>query len=653
MLSPELRSPIFFSALVGTLYLLGGLFPGALNWGFHFLGFLPWHHTMLYGATLVWLLYFVLRAHPEELIAPLAKKYQATPWQIFFGTVFIMICSAVLLRVRAPLLGDGFYLIKNYYEAAQGTSPLYPRDEPLATYYYPVFFRLIGLSSFEGFLNSFLVADILLGAGFIFNAFMITKTMFTEDSHRILAFVFLLALPYMELFFGYVETYPVVLFALSLFINTAVSYLHQKTPFWVIPPVFLVMCLTHYLSSLLIFSLLYLAYTELKRKRVAQVAAGFGIAALLGVGLLSAIDFDIEKFTSWVPYSHLLSILESSDPLENYAQAYTLFSPFHFIDIANLLVLLGAAPLFIVLNTLRKNRLALSLSPLTRFLTTAIVPFGLILFLIKFDLGAARDWDVFSPYFFLLALLAACFMFRLTDAPAVRSYALIILISLTNSFVFYYLNADTEPSIRRFASFFDNRTLSQNGFYGASLQLALYYHQVADINEPVRIWKTYAELFPADERGYQNIINNLSRPGQEAEVFRTYAQWFARDPEHPSVKQRFEAFCLSTGNRFFEKGDLSSAAAYYQHALQIDSTNPRSYNNLGSVFAEQHHYDLAIVMFEKAIALDSSYADALHNLGDAYIDSGSRRRGLSFLQRAARLGNRQAQNELLQQRISW
>lgn len=652
-MSTELRSSLFFCVGLVVLHLFGLLFPGPLNWGFHFFGFLPWHTAVIYFAAAAWIVIFILKGKPEELIEAAGRSIERFPIQFLLATLVVLVSFAFLLRVQAPLLGDSFYLLKNYSQAAQGIAPLYPRDEPLATYYFSFILRILGGTSYSQYLTGFFIADLILGIIFIITTFVIAATLWKAPQHRALAFCFLLFLPYNQLFLGYVETYSVVLCVLSLYVCAAVRYLDGKLPFPFVPAAFLLMALSHYLSSLLFLSLLYLSFLELKKGNVKQLVYGYGIVFVSLIVLLRIVDFDIQRFTSWVPYSHFLSYRVSSDPMENYAQAYTLFSGYHLIDLLNLLLLLGAIPIYMTTKELGERKKKLAISPPITFLVLALIPVALFLSFVKFDLGAARDWDVFSPYAFLLGLLAATMFFKSIELPAIRTYALLVAFTFLNSIFFYYVNSDAESSVMRFKALFDQRTLSQNGFYGGSLQLSMYYHEIHNTAEPVRLWQTYTDLYPEDNRGYQNIINNLSPDRHEREIDRTFERWYIHNPDNEEMLKAFKRYSFGNGNSYFLNGNLEKAAIYFQIALRLDSSDANSWNNFGSVLAEQKKLDKALEMFAGALAIDSSYADALHNIGDAYIDSGAKNKGYDFLRRAARLGHEEARRDLTQAKLNW
>ncbi|MGA1197029.1 MAG: tetratricopeptide repeat protein, partial [Candidatus Latescibacterota bacterium] len=60
------------------------------------------------------------------------------------------------------------------------------------------------------------------------------------------------------------------------------------------------------------------------------------------------------------------------------------------------------------------------------------------------------------------------------------------------------------------------------------------------------------------------------------------------------------------------------AQASYQEALSFQATDPRIYNNLGSVMMAQKNFAQAEIAFLEALKRQPDYARVYHNLGDLY-----------------------------------
>src|SRR5437899_7557135 len=197
-------------ALIG-LHILGYLFPSAFTWGFHAFGFLPLQLLLLYLILAIAVLLLARLGILERAAAAAVGFMEKSQYQFLVTVIGIFILSSLVFKVRVPLLGDSFFLVKNFSEALRNTGPLLYRNEPLATYYFYSVIHLFQPTTYAGFLSAFLGADIILETGFILCAFFITKSLFADPVDRLLVFVLLLVVPSIQLCFGYVEVYAAVL----------------------------------------------------------------------------------------------------------------------------------------------------------------------------------------------------------------------------------------------------------------------------------------------------------------------------------------------------------------------------------------------------------------------------------------------------------
>ena len=59
---------VVISLALILFFISGYFFPGSLNWGFHFLGFLPWYATVLFGIAAVIVLLVSVKAEAEHFV---------------------------------------------------------------------------------------------------------------------------------------------------------------------------------------------------------------------------------------------------------------------------------------------------------------------------------------------------------------------------------------------------------------------------------------------------------------------------------------------------------------------------------------------------------------------------------------------------------
>ena len=636
------------AAGIGALTVAGAFLPYASAWGFHFLAFLPSSYLASYVALFAALVLFTLRGNVDRVVAGASGFMTRHPAAFLICCIGGFAAFAYTFRVGAPLLGDGFYLVRNYSEAARGVAPLYYRNEPLATLAYSLFLKAFGISTFAQFLESFLRAELIFGAGTITSLFFTIRLLVRSSEDRFLSFGFVLAFPIMQLFFGYVEIYAAVVCAVSLFLLTAALYLTGRMRFRFLMLSFLLMSLTHYGTLLLAPALCYLAARESAQRGIREIAVGVGLLAAAVTALLAAVGFDITQFSSWVPHSHILPIAASGDPSEQYTSAFTLFSFSHLVDLANLFLLVAPCALILIAFAVFRNFRALLASSLHRFFLIALAPALGLMLVVKYDLGGARDWDVFTFVFYILSLYAAIVFSSSEAAGRRRVLFLLAGVTFLGSYLFFSVNSRPEASVARFTSLLDRRLMSQAGFYSASLYLAQYYHQMRNASEPTEIWKRYAAEFPADERGHQNLLTNAVKNGaiSEEEIGLLFEQWAPVAPETSSVHALYSAYCMEAGSKRQAAGDLRGAERLFRRASDLSPASASAQNALGVVLMLEGRLDEALGRFHRASALDAGFSEPFWNIGKISIDRGDRELGLAQLRQAALLGHPQAASRL-------
>src|SRR5208283_2061202 len=236
---------VVFSTVLILFFLSGYFFPGSLNWGFHFLGFLPWYATMLYGAAAIIALFVCSKIAPDRLIGRLTQFMDERPLVFMGASLFIFVAAAVLFRIPAPLLGDSFTLLYNFSDFKSGISPLAPWHEPLSIFVLYHLTNFLGIGSFAEASRSFFIGHLTMGCGFIVTTFFIVRNVFSSPMQRFLVFILLLILPYMTFFMGYIEVYSVSTVALALFILCSVLVIREKISFIVIPIMYFIVTLSH------------------------------------------------------------------------------------------------------------------------------------------------------------------------------------------------------------------------------------------------------------------------------------------------------------------------------------------------------------------------------------------------------------------------
>jgi len=630
--------------LIG-LNILGYFSPGSMNWGFHFLGFLPPFFFIIYIllACVIFLLFYSGRL--ERLVSAGSALMENKPYTFLASTIFMFIVFAFVFRINASVLGDSFNMIYNFRSFASGVSYLAPWHEPLSMYvlYYAV--TMIGSLDYSQLSASFFIIDIILGILFIIGTYYLVKRIFSSPLHKFMTFVFLTTLPYMEFYFGYIEVYAVSSLLLVLFILFSISTLQHKLPFYYVPIIWLLLTFSHYINGLLGPAVIYLAYLEYKEKRIKEVIIGFAGALIILLITLVAAEFDMERLINISPVSHFLSLTGNISAINSYSQAYTIFSIYHFVDIANYFIMMSPfAILIIIIWASYYKEESFFGNPLNLWFTIALIPIFLYYLVSKLEQGNASDWDAFAGQFFLLALFATVLFFQRENQLTAKIFSLIICVSLLHSLPWFAVNAPKESSIRRFQSLWNPHILSHLGNYTHALRLFRYYESQDDTLGQLDVWDRYSRIYPYDPRAYINEleVTNLYASNDYDRKIKTYERWALADPSNDSVRYALSSVCVNSGNKYFHDGKLDKAKNFYLKAILADSSSSRAYNNLGSVYAQQGKIDTALILFERAIKLDTSYAEALYNIGNVFMEKGNKKQAVEFIVQAARFGNPQA-----------
>jgi hypothetical protein len=637
---------------VAALHVAAMFLPPSLTWGFHFLKFTEPVVAVAYVLAASLLVVAALRGRLEPALDRLSDASRRPA--LFFGAALAaFVAAGFAFRVDVPLLGDSWYLVKNFAGALRGTEEVLPRDEPLATWYLSTVLGVFGVRTYREFLDAFFAGGMLLGAGFLAAAFATVRVLFADARQRTVAFLTACAFPAAVLFFGYVETYAVVLLMVSLFVLSGLLYLRGELRFWVVAVVFLAQALTHYLTIVTFPALAYLGWLGVRDGRKKDVAWGSAAACGLFLAVLFAIGFDVSNYFSQVPHKHYLPLLAPVDPVERYSSPYTLFSPFHFIDLANLAVLLLAPAIGIAVVGLwhgRGTREAKGGGGARRdivFLLGASAPALLFGFIVKFDLGTARDWDVLAPYSYIVLLLAFAWAFaRAPGGAAAGSAGVIAASTLLHSMLWWSVTGADAAAVDRFRSLMDERLTGQGGMYSANLYLSRFYRQAQRPGrESAELWLRYIWLYPGDIRGFRNVLYNTQEEGAAAaaEKIRGWSRAFGRNP---LTDRTMVELAVEFGNAALEAAALDDAEHFYRAALDVEPGSSAAWNNLGTVNARRDRFEEAAEMFAKAVEIDPGFADAWFNLGRTLLATGKVSGAREAFEESARLGNRSARSLL-------
>ena len=633
------RVTIVFTIVIAALQVIGSLYPVGMLWGVHSFGFLspPFllGYLILTGAGLL----YCAKGNIMQPLTALTRFMDRKPVRFLVLSCVLFIVTAVLLRIRVSLLGDSYTFLNNIENTLHGDHSLDLANEPIALSFYFMMAKILGATSEPEIMNAVFIGELFLGCGFIIATYFTVSTVFQEkgDIRKVLAFLYLGATPYMQVFFGYAESYAVVLFMLSCTILVMLLYFKHRTPFWLVMPVFVVQFFTHYMGTLLFPLVMYCAWCEYKEKSLSHILFGVLSAAITVCFVLAIGGFHAERFIRQNDHGHFLSLFGTGGQYD----AYTFFSPFHVLDLINILFLMvPGSMLLIVLGYSRIHTIGLSRLQLS--LLCAIVPFIVFLLFMKFDLGMAKDWDVTAPYFYVVSLFALIFFLRDFAPARVRSMCMVLVATILPSCGFFQMNATESASVRRTASLMDHRIMPQSGFFQTSFHLSMYYVYQHEPDSMIAIWKQYTAQFPADTRGYAKLAKSYWETGERSydAIIQTYEQWLRIDPNDTSARNDYANFCVVAGISSSNNGHMDDAIARYSRAITLNPHLTAAYNNLGLIYHQQGSLDMAMSYYRKSIVTDAAYARGYKNLASAYVATGHPDSALPYFHKAIELDPR-------------
>ncbi|TAK62142.1 MAG: hypothetical protein EPO24_05205 [Bacteroidetes bacterium] len=334
------------------LQCIGIFFPSAYNWGFHFAGFLPGYIAAIYLLLGTIALLTIAYGKQETVLNAVGSLAEKKPVFFLLGIITFFLALAFTFKIQVPLLGDSYVITNIIENAVNGRQALRLHSEPLSIFFFYSISVLTGAAQTAEIQNAFFFAELLLGVGYCINIFVIAKTLFSDGKKQALLTGFLMTLPSLQLFLGYIEWYPFVFFCLSLYLLTIVLYIKRNTPFYFLLPAYFLVVGSHYVNGLFLPALLFLAYHEIKTNGYKHLLIGTGILCLLGFVLLWMMDFDAMKLFQREEPVPLLALFSTDDRYN----VYTLFSVYHAIDILNLVIMLGSfTALFFFVSFVKKR----------------------------------------------------------------------------------------------------------------------------------------------------------------------------------------------------------------------------------------------------------------------------------------------------------
>lgn len=505
-------------------------------WGIHHLYFFPrWVGWVLIIMTISFFVppvnSFLLKFF-ESVFSVLWKNFvrilyletKIKKYQLFAMTSFLAIPLFWALRTKFFLLGDG------YFKLATVSSGVITPTEPLDGIIHHQFYRL--LTSISPGIDpsfSYTILSVACGGMFVFLILCLSDLLGGTAFKKVLIFSSLLTLGSIELFFGYVESYTILLVGLTLFILFSILYIQGKAN---IILSFLVLGFSigvHVSAIVFIPALLYVIFWKWKKEKWRSIDI-FTLLSLLGC--LAIIFLAMSKVFLMEGegnrFGQFLPVLPSAKT------GFTMFCGAHFWEFINQLLLISPVGtllfLFFLFYTLKFKTFTVRLrsrslskvegkDPILNFLLISSLLGLLLVFIYNGRLGNA-DWDLrsFAGIFFTLFGMLI-FVKWGSQWSRFKNYGLILIaVSFFHTIPWIMVNANRQMSVDRYimTSTHDRHNLSTKG--GGMWRMARVLWMAGLIKERDEILKEGIKRNPFELGCYFLLAQslNLQRKYDEA-----------------------------------------------------------------------------------------------------------------------------------------
>lgn len=598
-----LLRPALVAAIFLALHTIPLVWRPDPSWGVDFLYFLPAPVQGLF--VLLSALLFVpgvrrsIRACANAL--PFALLGRGPRVRISrFLVILIALAGFVLLSTARHFLGDGYPVLGNLEAGFWSEAPRAPLSWALIRALHDVCQPYLDTAE-----NTYRIYSYASGVLYVLLAFPVAACIGKTNRDKTIVCAFLFTAGYIQLFFGYVEHYPLFMPGLLLYLLLGLQTLKQRLTLFAPASVLGVLIALHTAFTVFAPSLAFLAYRAFRQQQdvIASWKNAFtNIAALCCVPVTAALfvglsGIGFEAYVSRMGGRNFLPLF--AEP--GYLSQYRIFSPAHILDFLNQQMLAAPAvcmSIFLVGGKAFTNR---------PFLTVcAFVPL-LFTFVANPEIGAFRDWDAFSlPALPLTLWTAAAFVDGKKAGKSRFDTAFVLCgAAALHTFAWIGVNASASAAQARFIQLADR--LSGNAGVNSWMILGAFHETRKNDAAALQAYKRALDVDPTNSN-----------------------RW------------------LTIGVFYRERQQFARAIEYFKKAQELQPDLAMPYMNLGAAYSDIRQFDRAIDYTLKAIALDPDLASAQMNLGSIYRKSGQPDKAIQHLEKAAALrpGNGAAHGHL-------
>ncbi len=601
------------------LQALAAFLPGPWLWGINHLAYAPLALRLMVpalGLAVLWSPAAV--ALGRWMTRSLAPALPGNRWVAYVlaplaGGVCFWVC-----RTSVPYLGDGWFLGEL---VAKGHA--FHGFDWLAYYLHAKLFQVLSLQGEGHAFRLFAVVSVIAGVLYLVVIAWGARRLGRDASERVLLYALLLVFAPIQMLFGYVECYGLLLVAMTLFLlRLAVAYREGGSLF--APAVALGAGLFFHLNALFLSPVLLLAVfrppADAARpgwRRLCDV----GLPLLIAVGL--AVGVHLLEGYNWAWFEHdFIQKREGRTLLMPLIGEPGLVSVTHIKDLVNLLLLLAPVALAMLAVGARRNSAPgpsgdgtasraehadCSEARLTHILLFGSAWIVLLMLTLDMVLGMPRDWDLLAaqaPVFVIAAYVVWTGRGRSGVDPG--SLGAIAVVAGLLVLPWIWLNTDATRSLTRFGDVLDGQSAYAQA-YGHE-EIGKYHRKRGEDALAIAEYRRVIELFPTNPRFHALLAALLYNTGDKAGAFEAFRRTLEADPEYP--------LALEMMARLHAEGGEPDSAIGYARKLAGHPKESADAAELHGIVAERlDEPQEAIEAYKRAFMKDNRRIGVLERIG--------------------------------------
>jgi Tfp pilus assembly protein PilF len=610
----------FFVSVFALLIFSAAFYPTGWNWGFHLLAF--YRLEIIIIIPLLMLL-IIIPAIQEFFLSKISLYTQWLSQQHRIHRIVItsaslggLIIAFWIFRVRLYFLGDGQLILRSLhnFNSADVLALAYNR-EPL------IEFCIVFISNIFVFLkrpnplgDAYIWLSILSGICFVILAWRFVRYYIADRIEQYLLFILLITTGVSQLFFGYVENYPLSSAGILLFLHLGVAYLRGTISVAWVMVAYGVSFTLHFGTLIFLPAFAFLLYSAVKKKQTGELAASLFLTGALVFTLLQISLYPLELFKDVLGGTGR-HIVPFSFPLNKY-QAYLFFSISHLLDVFNYLFLsCPAAIILLILSSIMIWRKRKTITIESKFLFIAGLCGITFIIILNCELGMSRDWDILAPISLGIPI-AAIALWNTIEYERMQKYRILLMlciVSLLHTSLWVGVNADETRAEERFKILPDNHLWSKHAHLDAYEELAIYHRDRGDYEEAIQYYEKYITLDSTNQRLWRKLADAFQLAGHNKKAIEVYETMLHLGMSHYQIITNLGVL-LNNEQRF------SEALVLFKRAEVLAPEDPIAKYNIGlTIIKSEQAYKKAIPYFLYAIQLDSTFSEAYNKASQCYF----------------------------------